>query len=475
MNKNKRKVGITELVLRDGQQSLIATRMRLDDMLEVAKKMDQVGYWSVEMWGGATYDSCLRYLNEDPWHRLRELKKIFKKTKLQMLIRGKNLVGYKPYSDEIVKAFVEKASSNGIDVFRTFDALNDFSNIELSIKEVKKNGKHAQGAMAYTVSPVHSMNSWLDLAKQIEDAGADSVAIKDMAGLLKPNAAFELVSNLKENISVPIHMQTHATTGFSTATNMKAIEAGIDNIDTSISSMSMTYGHTATETMVSMFDDTNIFSDIDKNLFPELSTHFKKIRKKYELYEGSLKGVDASMLINQVPGGMLSNLESQLREMDADDKFEDVLNEIPRVRQDLGFVPLVTPSSQIVGAQALFNVLDNERYKHLNLETVNLILGKYGEVPGKINEFLIDLAKKLKQGDEVEEDLDSARSNLKTFCKENKIKDFSQRLENVLSYIFFPNIVEDFFLKKGSRKDTNLEQLQEEIGFGYSRIKKALY
>lgn len=382
-----------------------------------------------------------------------------------MLIRGKNLVGYKPYSDEIVKAFVEKASSNGIDVFRTFDALNDFSNIELSIKEVKKNGKHAQGAMAYTVSPVHSMNSWLDLAKQIEDAGADSVAIKDMAGLLKPNAAFELVSNLKENISVPIHLQTHATTGFSTATNMKAIEAGIDNIDTSISSMSMTYGHTATETIVSMFDDTNIFSDIDKNLFPELSTHFKKIRKKYELYEGSLKGVDASMLINQVPGGMLSNLESQLREMDADDKFEDVLNEIPRVRQDLGFVPLVTPSSQIVGAQALFNVLDNERYKHLNLETVNLILGKYGKVPGKINEFLTDLAEKLKQDDDVEEDLDSAKSNLKTFCKENKIKDFSQRLENVLSYIFFPNIVEDFFLKKGSRKDTNLEQLQEEIGF----------
>ena len=465
MNKNKRKVGITELVLRDGQQSLIATRMRLDDMLEVANKMDQVGYWSVEMWGGATYDSCLRYLNEDPWRRLRELKKIFKKTKLQMLIRGKNLVGYKPYSDEIVKAFVEKASSNGIDVFRTFDALNDFSNIELSIKEVKKNGKHAQGAMAYTVSPVHSMNSWLDLAKQIEDAGADSVAIKDMAGLLKPNAAFELVSNLKENISVPIHMQTHATTGFSTATNMKAIEAGIDNIDTSISSMSMTYGHTATETIVSMFDDTNLFSDIDKNLFPELSTHFKKIRKKYELFEGSLKGVDASMLINQVPGGMLSNLESQLREMDADDKFEDVLNEIPRVRQDLGFVPLVTPSSQIVGAQALFNVLDNERYKHLNIETVNLILGKYGKVPGKINEFLTDLAKKLKQDDEVQEDLDSAKSNLKTFCKENKIKDFSQRLENLLSYIFFPNIVEDFFLKKGSRKDTNLEQLQEEIGF----------
>ena len=465
MNKNKRKVGLTELVLRDGQQSLIATRMRLDDMLEIANKMDQVGYWSVEMWGGATYDSCLRYLNEDPWRRLRELKKIFKKTKLQMLIRGKNLVGYKPYSDEIVKAFVEKASSNGIDVFRTFDALNDFSNIELSIKEVKKNGKHAQGAMAYTVSPVHSMNSWLDLAKQIEDAGADSVAIKDMAGLLKPNAAFELVSNLKENISVPIHMQTHATTGFSTATNMKAIEAGIDNIDTSISSMSMTYGHTATETIVSMFDDTNLFSDIDKNLFPELSTHFKKIRKKYELFEGSLKGVDASMLINQVPGGMLSNLESQLREMDADDKFEDVLNEIPRVRQDLGFVPLVTPSSQIVGAQALFNVLDNERYKHLNIETVNLILGKYGKVPGKINEFLTDLAKKLKQDDEVQEDLDSAKSNLKTFCKENKIKDFSQRLENVLSYIFFPNIVEDFFLKKGSRKDTNLEQLQEEIGF----------
>ena len=465
MNKNKRKVGLTELVLRDGQQSLIATRMRLDDMLEVAKKMDQVGYWSVEMWGGATYDSCLRYLNEDPWHRLRELKKIFKKTKLQMLIRGKNLVGYKPYSDEIVKAFVEKASKNGIDVFRTFDALNDFSNIELTIKEVKKNDKHAQGAMAYTVSPVHTLNSWLDLAKKIEDAGADSVAIKDMAGLLKPNAAFELVSELKQNISVPIHMQTHATTGFSTATNMKAIEAGIDNIDTSISSMSMTYGHTATETIVSMFDDTKIFSAIDKNLFPELSSHFKKIRKKYELYEGSLKGVDASMLINQVPGGMLSNLESQLREMDADDRFEEVLNEIPRVRQDLGFVPLVTPSSQIVGAQALFNVLDNERYQHLNIETVNLILGKYGKVPGKINKNLSDLAKKVKQDEQIQEDLDSAKSKLRSFCKENKIKDFSQREENVLSYIFFPNVVEDFFLKKGSKKETDLEQLQEEIGF----------
>jgi len=465
LNKNKRKVGLTELVLRDGQQSLIATRMRLDDMLEVAKKMDQVGYWSVEMWGGATYDSCLRYLNEDPWHRLRELKKIFKKTKLQMLIRGKNLVGYKPYSDEIVKAFVEKASKNGIDVFRTFDALNDFSNIELTIKEVKKNGKHAQGAMAYTVSPVHTLNSWLDLAKKIEDAGADSVAIKDMAGLLKPNAAFELVSELKQNITVPIHMQTHATTGFSTATNMKAIEAGIDNIDTSISSMSMTYGHTATETIVSMFDDTKIFSAIDKNLFPELSSHFKKIRKKYELYEGSLKGVDASMLINQVPGGMLSNLESQLREMDADDRFEEVLNEIPRVRQDLGFVPLVTPSSQIVGAQALFNVLDDERYKHLNIETVNLILGKYGKVPGKINKNLSDLAKKVKQDEQIQEDLDSAKSKLRSFCKENKIKDFSQREENVLSYIFFPNVVEDFFLKKGSKKETDLEQLQEEIGF----------
>ena len=465
MNKNKRKVGLTELVLRDGQQSLIATRMRLDDMLEVAKKMDQVGYWSIEMWGGATYDACLRYLNEDPWHRLRELKKIFKKTKLQMLIRGKNLVGYKPYSNEVVEAFVEKASLNGIDVFRTFDALNDFSNIELTIKEVKKNGKHAQGAMAYTVSPVHTLKSWLDLAKQIEDAGADSVAIKDMAGLLKPNAAFELVSNLKENISIPIHMQTHATTGFSTATNMKAIEAGIDNIDTSISSMSMTYGHTATETIVSMFDDTKFFSDIDKDLFPELSSHFKKIRKKYELFEGSLKGVDASMLINQVPGGMLSNLESQLREMDADDKFEEVLSEIPRVRQDLGFVPLVTPSSQIVGAQALFNVLDEERYKHLNIETVNLILGKYGKVPGKINKNLSELAKKIKPDEYIQEDLDSSKSRLKSFCKENKIKDFSQRLENVLSYIFFPNVVEDFFLKKGSKKETDLEQLQEEIGF----------
>ena len=464
MNKNKRKVGLTELVLRDGQQSLIATRMRLDDMLEVAKKMDQVGYWSIEMWGGATYDACLRYLNEDPWHRLRELKKIFKKTKLQMLIRGKNLVGYKPYSNEIVKAFVEKASLNGIDVFRTFDALNDFSNIELTIKEVKKNGKHAQGAMAYTVSPVHTLKSWLDLAKQIEDAGADSVAIKDMAGLLKPNAAFELVSKLKENISIPIHMQTHATTGFSTATNMKAIEAGIDNIDTSISSFSNLYAHTATESLISMiYDDSD--NPYDMNELAEISDYFQNIRNKYSQYEGSMKGVDIKMLINQVPGGMLSILEKQLFDLNKSDKLDDLVKEIPRIRKDVGYIPLVTPTSQIIGAQALLNVLDNERYKNLNKEFIDLVKGDYGKIPGDIDNSLLEIVDS-KPHDQNFESLtvDKARLNFKDFCKENNLKKLYKNDTDLLNYILFTKESKDFYTKSSVISMNDLIELQE--GFG---------
>ena len=306
------KVGITEVVLRDGHQSLLATRFTLADMLPIAKELDQVGYWSIESWGGATFDSCIRYLNEDPWERLRALKKAMPNTRQQMLLRGQNLVGYKHYSNEIVSLFIQQASENGIDVFRIFDALNDFNNIEFSIKQVKENGKHAQGAMAYTTSPVHNLTTWLDYAKRVEDSGADSFAIKDMAGILKPYDAYELVTELKQNISIPIHMQCHATTGMSTASNLKAIEAGIDNIDTSISSMSMTYGHSATETLISMFQGRDSDFGLDINLLGEISDYFKTIREKYSEFEGTLKGVDSSMLIKQVPGGMLSNLESQL-------------------------------------------------------------------------------------------------------------------------------------------------------------------
>ena len=346
-------LGITEVVLRDGNQSLLATRITLEDLIPAAKKLDEIGYWSIESWGGATFDVCLRHLNEDPWERLRELKKAMPKTKQQMLLRGQNLVGYKHFSDQMVSKFINKSAENGIDVFRIFDALNDIQNIKFSLQEVRANNKHAQAAMAYTTSPIHDLQYWIDLAKSMEDLGVDSIAIKDMAGILKPNDAYSLVSKLKQEISVPIHMQTHATTGMSAATNLKAIEAGIDNIDTSISSMSMTYGHSSTESVVSMLQNTDFSLDLDLLKLDEISQYFKKIRAKYSEFEGSLKGVDVQMLIRQVPGGMLSNLESQLKQLKLEEKLDEVIEEIPRVRKDLGYVPLVTPVSQIIGAQAL--------------------------------------------------------------------------------------------------------------------------
>ena len=364
---SSKQVGITEVVVRDGIQSLLATRVPLRDLVSILPALDKVGYWSLETWGGATYDSCIRYLNEDPWERLRTFNSLLKNTPQQMLIRGQNLVGYKHYSNEVVSRFLEKSAENGIEIFRTFDALNDFENIEFSIKEVKRIGKHAQGTIAYTTSPVHNLDTWLDLAKKIEDSGADSLAIKDMAGLLRPFDAYDLVSSLKENLSIPIHMQTHATTGMSTATNMKAIEAGIDNIDTSISSLSMTYGHTATETMLAIFEGQDREINLDLDSLEEVSNFFKEIREKYSEFEGSLKGVDSTMLVKQVPGGMLSNLESQLRANKQEDKIDLVKDEIPKVREDFGFPPLVTPASQIVGAQALLNVTVS--YTHLTLPT----------------------------------------------------------------------------------------------------------
>lgn len=442
-----KKVGITEVVLRDGIQSLLATRVALRDLVPIIPALDKVGYWSMETWGGATYDACIRYLDEDPWERLRVFSKLMPNTPQQMLIRGQNLVGYRPYSNKVVSEFLDKSAENGIDVFRTFDALNDFNNIEFTIKEVKKLGKHAQGAMAYTTSPVHNLGTWMELAKKIEDAGADSIAIKDMAGLLKPYDAFDLVSNLKEKLSIPVHMQTHATTGMSTATNMKAIEAGIDNIDTSISSMSMTYGHSATETLAAIFQDEDVVIDLDTQALEEISLFFKKIRKKYSEYEGDMKGVDSTMLVKQVPGGMLSNLESQLKANKQEDKIELVKEEIPKVRKDFGYPPLVTPASQIIGAQALLNVMGNVRYGNLSNESKNLILGKYGELPGEVNQELLSKISSLDQEikEENSEDLVTMKEELKKLCTENDLDDLSDNMEMLLTYILFPNIALKFF------------------------------
>ena len=446
---SSKQVGITEVVVRDGIQSLLATRVPLRDLVSILPALDKVGYWSLETWGGATYDACIRYLNEDPWERLRTFNSLLQNTPQQMLIRGQNLVGYKHYSNEVVSRFLEKSAENGIEIFRTFDALNDFDNIKYSIEEIKRIGKHAQGTIAYTTSPVHNLDTWLDLAKKIEDSGADSLAIKDMAGLLRPFDAFDLVKNLKESLSIPIHMQTHATTGMSTATNMKAIEAGIDNIDTSISSLSMTYGHTATETMLAIFEGQNREINLDLNALEEVSSFFKEIREKYSEFEGSLKGVDSTMLVKQVPGGMLSNLESQLKANRQEDKIDLVKEEIPKVRKDFGYPPLVTPASQIVGAQALLNVMNSRRYENLSNESINLVLGKYGKLPGDIEPELLAKAKNkvagIEENNNDEKEIEKMSNELEVLCKENGLPDLSKNIEMLLTYILFPNIALSFF------------------------------
>jgi|TARA_B110000438_G_C15820832_1_gene654394 oxaloacetate decarboxylase alpha subunit len=370
-------------------------------------------------------------------------------TPQQMLIRGQNLVGYRHYSNKVALEFLNKSAENGISVFRTFDALNDFKNIEFTIKEIKKLGKHAQGTMAYTTSPVHNLKTWIDLAKKIEDAGSDSIAIKDMAGLLKPYDAFDLVSSLKENISIPIHMQTHATTGMSTATNMKAIEAGIDNIDTSISSLSLTYGHSPTETLAAIFEGKEQYIDLNLEVLEEAAIYFKKIRQNYSDFEGDMKGVDTTMLIKQVPGGMISNLESQLKANHQEDKIDLIKDEIPRVRRDFGYPPLVTPASQIIGAQALLNIMGSVRYENLSNESKNLLLGKYGDLPGEVNSDLYKKAKESVQeaddSTDINDELIAMKSELKSLCKENNLKDLSENMEMLLTYILFPNIALRFF------------------------------
>tara|TARA_B100001564_G_scaffold353728_1_gene363155 strand:- start:1226 stop:2584 length:1359 start_codon:yes stop_codon:yes gene_type:complete len=438
-----KKIGITEVVLRDGNQSLLSTRLKLDDILPIASKLDEVGYTSIESWGGAIFDSCVRYLDEDPWERLRELKKAMPKTNQQMLLRGQNLVGYKHYSDEIVSKFIEKSAINGIDIFRIFDALNDLRNIKHSVEEVKKYDKHAQGTIAYTISPVHTLETWVDLAKQIEDLNCDSLCIKDMSGILSPEFAYELIIRLKKELSIPIHLHTHATTGMSNLTNMKAIEAGVDNIDTSISSMSMGYGHSATETMIYLLKEKNIDVDINLKDLLKISDYFKVVREKYKEFEGSMKGVDLQMLVNQVPGGMLSNLETQLKNLGKEDLLEEVVSEIYEVRKDVGFVPLVTPASQIIGAQALSNIL-NKRYETLSIEIIDLILGYYGKLPGEINTDLFEKALEQKThiknrpADLLKEKFEDYKENLKQYCEKLKIDDLSSIEENILTFILIP-------------------------------------
>jgi len=439
-------LAITDVVLRDAHQSLLATRMRIEDMLPIAAKLDQVGYWSLETWGGATFDSCIRYLGEDPWERIRRLKQAMPNTKQQMLLRGQNLLGNRHYADDVVEKFVERAHTSGVDVFRIFDAMNDIRNLKTAVGAAIKVGAHAQGTISYTVSPVHSLSLWLDMAKQLEDLGVHSICIKDMAGLLKPYVCEELITRLKETVSVPIAMQCHATTGLSTATYQKAIDAGIDILDTSISSMSMTYGHSATETMVAIVEDTPRDTGLDLPLLAEIAAYFRDVRKKYAKFEGSLKGVDARILLAQVPGGMLTNMESQLVEQGAQDKLDEVLKEIPRVREDLGFIPLVTPTSQIVGTQSVLNVLTGERYKSITKETAGVLKGEYGATAAPVNSELqarvLDGKEAItcRPADLIDNELATLENDLLTQAKEQGITLADNAIDDVLTYALFPQI-----------------------------------
>jgi oxaloacetate decarboxylase alpha subunit len=448
MTDKKKPLGITDVVLRDGHQSLLATRMRLDDMLPIAPKMDQVGYWSVESWGGATFDACIRFLGEDPWQRIRELKAAMPNTPQHMLLRSQNILGYRHYADDVVNKFVERAAVNGVDVFRVFDAMNDPRNLETSIRAVVDTGKHAQGTLSYTVSPVHTIDTWLDLAKRMEDMGSHSICIKDMAGLLTPYRGYELVTALKQTVALPIHMQSHATTGMSTATILKCVEAGIDNVDTSISSMSMTYGHSPTESVVAILKDSERDTGLDLELLEEIAAYFREVRKKYARFEGSLKGVDSRILVAQVPGGMLTNMENQLREQGASDRFDEVLEEIPRVREDLGYIALVTPTSQIVGTQAVLNVLTGERYKSISVETAGVLKGEYGATPAPVNS---ELQQRVLEGAEpitcrpadlLEDELERLTDELVETAAEKNIQlaDGERLIDDVLTYALFPQV-----------------------------------
>ncbi|MGB2064828.1 MAG: sodium-extruding oxaloacetate decarboxylase subunit alpha [Marinomonas gallaica] len=455
MSNNKQPLGITDVVLRDAHQSLFATRMRIDDMLPIAEKLDQIGFWSLESWGGATFDSCIRFIGEDPWDRIRELKKAMPNTPQQMLLRGQNLLGYRHYADDVVTKFVERAAKNGVDVFRIFDAMNDPRNLETAIKAVKGEGKHAQGTISYTKSRVHTLQNWVDYAKTLEDMGADSIAIKDMSGILTPYDAFELVGKLKDQTQLEVQLHAHATSGLSDMTILKSIEAGVDRVDTAISSMSMTYGHSATESVVAALQGTDRDTGLDLEKLEEIASYFRNVRKKYAKFEGSLRGTDSRILIAQVPGGMLTNMESQLREQGAADKFDAVLEEIPRVREDLGLIPLVTPTSQIVGTQAVLNVLTGERYKSISKETAGVLKGEYGAAPAEFNKEL--QARVLNGADAItcrpadllEPEMDKLTAELGELAKEKGIKLASDQIDDVLTYALFPQIGLKFLQNRG--------------------------
>ena len=468
-------LSITDVVLRDAHQSLFATRMRVEDMLPIAEQLDKIGYWSLETWGGATFDSCIRYLGEDPWERLRLLKKTMPNTPMQMLLRGQNLLGYRHYADDVVEKFVERAHANGMDVFRIFDAMNDVRNFQKAVKATIDVGAHAQGTLSYTTSPVHNTDTWVDLAKRLEDLGCHSLCIKDMSGLLKPYEAEELITRIKASCDVPLALHSHATTGLSTATAIKAVEAGIDILDTAISSMSQTYGHTPTETVVAMLEETGRDTNLKLDQLAPIASYFREVRKKYAKFEGQLKGVDSRILIAQVPGGMLTNMESQLKEQGAADKMDEVLAEIPKVRKDLGYIPLVTPTSQIVGTQAVINVLTGERYKSITKETAGVLKGEYGAAPAEVNAELqarvLDgkEAVTCRPADLLKAELHTLTDELLEKAKEENIELAEQQVDDVLTYALFPQVGLKFLKNRNNPEafepapGTEKEAEQEEV------------
>ncbi len=456
MTTQNKKIAITDVVLRDAHQSLFATRMRLDDMLPIAHELDQIGYWSLEAWGGATFDACIRFLGEDPWVRLRELKQAMPNTPLQMLLRGQNLLGYRHYADDVVDRFVERSVKNGMSVFRVFDAMNDPRNMKQALQAVKRNGGHAQGTLSYTTSPVHNLETWLEITEQLLEIGVDSVVIKDMSGILTPVEAYKLVSEIKKRYDVQLHLHCHATTGMAEMALLKAVEAGIDGIDTSISSMSGTYGHPSTEALVATLQGTQYDTGLDIHKLEHIAAYFREVRKKYAKFEGQLRGSDSRILVAQVPGGMLTNLESQLKQQNASDKLDEVLKEIPRVREDLGFIPLVTPTSQIVGTQAVINVLMGERYKTIAKETAGILKGEYGRTPAPVNAEL--QAKVLDGGqpitdrpaDHIAPEMEKLATEIKQQAKEKGIKLAENEIDDVLIVALFPQIGWKFLKNRGN-------------------------
>ncbi len=456
MTAQTKKIAITDVVLRDAHQSLFATRLRLDDMLPIAAELDNIGYWSLEAWGGATFDACIRFLGEDPWVRLRELKKAIPKTPLQMLLRGQNLLGYRHYADDVVDRFVERAVDNGMSVFRVFDAMNDPRNMQQALKAVRKNGAHAQGTLSYTTSPVHTLETWLNTTEQLLEIGIDSLVIKDMSGILTPVDAYKLVSEIKQRYDVQLHLHCHSTTGLAEMTLLKAVEAGVDGIDTAISSMSGTYGHPATEALVAALQDTQYDTGLNIPQLEKIAAYFRNVRKKYAKFEGQLRGVDSRILVAQVPGGMLTNLESQLKQQNASDKIDLVLEEIPKVRADLGYIPLVTPTSQIVGTQSVINVLMGERYKSIAKETAGILKGEYGRTPAPVNSEL--QARVLEGGqpitdrpaDHLAPEMDKLIAEVKQQAKEKGIQLAENEIDDVLIVALFPQVGLKFLENRGN-------------------------